>query len=156
MISLRLSRETRGKRHRWSNVSNIEPRRADTDARGLPLAKGPTRKQLKARAKRQESAVATKVRETVDLRDGYCRLALAQVQFGQCAGPSTWAHLTRRSATRGMAPEQRHSTETSVKLCTRHHEMEERHRIRHEAMTLRGADGPLRWVGERETYEEPA
>jgi hypothetical protein len=51
----------------------------------------------------------------------------------------------RRSQTRRMKPEDRHSTAWTVMLCARHAEMEERHIVRSEYLTDRGANGPMLW-----------
>jgi hypothetical protein len=114
-------------------------------------------KRVKARRKRQEARHAGEVRADVERRDGYCRLRGSD-EFGPCGGASEWAHLgdKRRFKTRGMAPEDRHTTADSLMLCTRHHQdgpfAYDRNRMTIEKMTTEGADGPLRFkdkAGER-------
>ena len=82
-------------------------------------------------------------------RDGHCRLADTP-GFGPCHIASEWAHLEgkRRYKTRGLPPEQRHSTAWSAMLCKWHHDAYDAHDIECEAVTSRGANGPLRWSRE--------
>lgn len=129
-----------------------------------------TAKRARAKLRRADGAVAKRVREKVETRDGYCRLAVVLEGtsrdvlfdlFGPCSGPSEWAHLVRRSATRGMAPEARHTSRDSVKFCHGHHQGRrghERHWFDIEYVTARGADGPLRFVvrRDRRAYIEDA
>ncbi len=108
--------------------------------------KRPPRKKVKARRARVESKVAQAVRALCVLRDGDCRLH--GIGFGDCGGESEWAHLNehRRFLTRGKAPEQRHTTEGSLMLCTTHHarlDGRERPRIEIRALSSHGADGRL-------------
>jgi hypothetical protein len=139
------------------------------DTSGLGLPKPEPRKRQKARKDRIERQVATKVRADVDARDGYCRWywfdettrRTIESLIGPCGGPSEWAHLISRAETRGMAPEIRHSTENSCKMCRDHHQSDkhgyDRHRFDVEAVTDRGADGPLRIVlPDGRGWEEPA
>lgn len=123
------------------------------------------RARTKRRKDRYEDAVARKVRDLVSDRDGYCRLARTaydaslRTLVGGCSGPSEWAHLLRRSKTRGMPAEDRHSSETSVMLCNRHHQGPagyDGHAFDVRPLTGRGADGPLRYVRrDGEFYDEP-
>lgn len=82
----------------------------------------------KRREKRLEAAVAKAVRAACVARDGYCLIATRlprsmAVLLGRCEGPSEWAHVGehRRCHTRGMEPEQRHTTAGSGMLCRGHH-----------------------------------
>jgi hypothetical protein len=104
------------------------------------LPKGTPRKRVKGRKQRAERAVKQSVRAACVERDGRCRMS-----GEDCDGPSEWAHLAgyRRSQTRGMGPEERHDTRTSLMLCRRHHAMEERGELRVTFFTLDGCDGPL-------------
>ena len=82
-----------------------------------------------ARARRAKAAkdrrYAAKIREQVDARDGYCKLMHLAYALGLCAGPSEWAHWAefKRFKTRGLPPEERHTTAGSFKACSRHHGM---------------------------------
>ena len=123
----------------------------------MPSFPKPGWNQKKARAKkrRQDGKVAKTVREKCVLRDGHCRLGRGASPgywgFGHCAGLSEFAHLVRRSQTRGMTAERRHQSSTSVMLCRRHHQDEEAHRLRISG----NADGPLRFVSEAgDEYQE--
>lgn len=122
------------------------------------------RSKTKRRKDRKEAAVAKAVREDVEDRDGYCRFnssTLARIRstagvsafafFGPCDGPGEWAHLgeKRRSKTRGMDPEERHTVEESMKLCRGHHQGQngyDRHGFEIEYLTERKANGPLRAI----------
>lgn len=81
----------------------------------------PTRKKLKARAKRVERKVVKAVRPQCVARDGFCIAA----GLGPCSGASEWCHHEDRSRahTRGSknVPEYRHSTRYSFMACTGHH-----------------------------------
>jgi hypothetical protein len=125
-------------------------------------AKGPTARRRAAK-RRAEGPRVAEVRAACVERDGRCRVRAntarplgdvmdVEVLMHYCQGPSEWAHLEPRARTRGMAPERRHSTATSVMLCRWVHDRVDgraRPRITIEAMTDKGADGPLcfRWVG---------
>lgn len=121
-----------------------------------PQRKGPSRKTLKGRKARHERAVKQNVRALCVRRDGVCRLGAAfwsddiarEAWPPACAGPSEWAHLAgyRRSQTRGMAAESRHTTTYSLMLCKRHHGMEERGELKVIYLSDRGCDGPLRFT----------
>lgn len=131
----------------------------------LAFAKPEKRSTTKRRKDRQETEVAGRVRETVEDRDKYCRLYVLDASWreqifnvvGACDGPSEWAHLRghKRSETRGMAPELRHTTGGSVMFCRGHHVAEERNVMTVEAKTERGADGPLSFTVDGNTYTEP-
>ena len=122
-------------------------------AGGIP--KPEPRKRVKARKKRRESALVKEVRRMVSERDGHCRLH--DKGFGLCFGVSTWAHLEdhRRFRTRGMEPEQRHTTTDTVMLCAKHHFAYDLHGITVEYTTDAGADGPLIWIQQSYMYGEP-
>lgn len=116
----------------------------------------------KARKKRAEQKVLDVVRPKVDDRDGYCRLfGAGEVVYqmaGSCEGPSELAHFGdfQRWKTRGMAPEGRHSTEGTFKMCHRHHNDYDKHRMMIEPLTNQWCDGPLRFSMGGKVYEEPA
>jgi hypothetical protein len=122
---------------------------------GFPKPEPP--RKVKARRGRIETKVAMAVRALVSLRDGDCRLSC----LGDCRGESEWAHLGkfRRFATRGMTPEQRHTTEGSIMLCTAHHDRYDgraRPRIDIQAASSLGADGRLVVKCGPSLYLEPA
>jgi len=115
-------------------------------------ARGTARK-LKARAKRQESKHAKCVRAQCVERDGYClfrsrRVASGFAGYGWCDGPSEWAHIGqhRRCHTRGMEPEQRHTTAGSAMLCKRHHAAYDAHEFDIQPTTTAGMDGNFRLI----------
>lgn len=112
------------------------------------------RKRAKGRKKRTEAQVVQEVRAKTGDRDGDCRLAVEGQPFGDCYGESEWAHLPghRRSETRGMDPEVRHTTGGSCRFCTKHHQLEESSQIEVEYLTPRKADGPLRYTGKYGRY----
>ncbi len=93
----------------------------------------------RAKRRRAEMSVAKVVRAACVARDGFCRL----MGLTPCSGPSQWAHLKKRSQTRGMAPEARHSTAYSMMACQKHHQMQETGEI-HISLDDRGADGWIR------------
>jgi hypothetical protein len=105
----------------------------------------PTRKRLKGRKDRAEIAVKRAVRAECVERDGYC--FVGKLGIPGCKGPSEWAHLAghRRSQTRGMAPERRHSSLWTAMLCKKHHMQEERGTHRIVYRTADYADGPCSW-----------
>ncbi len=107
----------------------------------------------KARAKRKraDDKYAKAVRFDCEQRDGYCRYGTTEHDFTRCGWPAEWAHMGEktRAKTRGMAPEARHTTADSLILCKSHHDAYDgrrRPRLRIEALTPLGADGPLRFV----------
>lgn len=104
------------------------------------LSKGRTRRQLKATRDRLEAKVKRDVRAACVERDGGCRLA----ECGRCEGAIEWCHLGewKRSKTRGMAPEERHSTRGSFMACTHHHQLYDRGELVIE-YGPDGANGPL-------------
>ena len=123
-----------------------------------PQAKPEPRTRTKGRKTRQEQAVKTSVRARCVARDEYCRAHSYSRYFHgdvldasvglldlACDGPSEWAHLLRRSLTRGQAPERRHTTTHSLMLCRHHHQQEEAGHLIITARTRRGCDGPLRF-----------
>jgi hypothetical protein len=105
------------------------------------------RMRVKPQSARQRAdlAYAAKVRKVVAARDEVCRLA---GRLPPCSGALAWCHMEghRRSQTRRMAPQDRHSTAWTVMLCARHAEMEERHQVTSEYLTENGADGMMAWV----------
>lgn len=111
----------------------------------LAFPKGPTRKTLNARKKRTDRAVLAQVRREVFARDLTCRLALVD-DMPECFGRLELAHLTRRSATRGMAPARRHRVSEAIVLCALHHAMEERHQLTWRYLTPHKADGHIEWT----------
>jgi len=126
----------------------------------LPLSKGKTRKQLKARKRRGEAALIAVVRASCVIRDGRCALDRGAASdfapsdivndnliISSCDGPAEWAHMhaRRRSKTRGMAPELRHDTQHSLMLCRFHHQEYDAKRLHITALTRKGADGPLKF-----------
>lgn len=124
---------------------------------------GKTRKQEKAAKKRREKKVKDHVRDGCVRRDGYCRLfglpPVVAYVFGKCEGASEWAHMTekRRSRTMGMDPDERHTQEDSLMLCTRHHHMYDQFQLFIEKVDLlKGARGLLRYLapGGHVVYEE--
>lgn len=120
------------------------------------------RRKSKARKDRKEAAVEKAVRAIVADRDGRCRLEsfdpAVRALFGACDGPGEWAHILKRSQSRGQAPEIRHASTSSLMLCARHHRgkpSHEMHDFEIEYKTDDGADGPLRFVRrDGAVYEE--
>lgn len=124
----------------------------------MPASPKPTkadRTRAKARAKRAEQKVIDAVRAKVLERDG-CRMK--QFERDRCFGRPTWAHMEghRRHQTRGLPPEERHQEATSIGLCVRHAEEEERHQLRTEYLTDRQALGRMAFTRAGRRYEEPA
>jgi len=99
----------------------------------LAIPKPTPHRRVKARRQRQASQVTRSIRAQCVDRDGYCLLGpvrpMAFAGYGVCEGPSEWAHIGqhRRSKTRGMAPERRHTTKGSAMLCQRHHHALDQH-----------------------------
>jgi hypothetical protein len=110
-----------------------------------------TQKRLKGRKDRAEARIKKQVRADVDTRDGYCLVQTRAGILGECKGRSTWAHFAghRRSQTRGMAPERRHDTRFSGKLCERHHALEESGKCAVIYKTADYADGEVGWEVKR-------
>lgn len=68
------------------------------------------------------------VRARVFSRDSWCRALQWTPEmwaWSKCEGPDEWAHFAdhRRARTRGKAPEERHTTAGSLRLCRKHHMM---------------------------------
>lgn len=126
---------------------------------------GPVAK-YRAKRRRAEGPVAKRVRARCVERDGYCRIcdwennpsdthegdddfdSLPYAEDEWSRGPSEWAHLNegKRAKTRGMTPEQRHSTAKSLMLCQFHHDHLDGRRqpqIEIDERNYLGADGPL-------------
>jgi hypothetical protein len=105
-----------------------------------------------------EAAVIARIRAIVERRDVYCRIGKALCGIGRCAGALEWAHLGdhRRFKTRGLPPEERHTTRGTLMLCSQHHHDYDQHRLEIEALTEREADGPLAFVGFGKRFEEAA
>ncbi len=94
---------------------------------------GPTARARRAR-RAKDDRYATLIRKLVADRDGYCRIGEwenhpddwhaddVEHDYG-CEGKSEWAHLgdKKRGRTRGMPPDQRHTTAGSLMLCAKHH-----------------------------------
>lgn len=121
------------------------------------LPKGRTRKQLKARRDRDEAKVKRAVRAACLERDGYCRVWPSRVHIDlELAGPSEWAHMhvARRSKTRGQDATERHATATSLMLCRAHHTAYDGKTLVIEALTDKGADGPLKFTYGGRSYSE--
>ena len=119
---------------------------------GLAIPKPEPRKRSKRRRQRTEAKVKTSVRQQCVDRDGYCAIdkradAVTQLLM-PCDGPSEWAHIGRhrRSVTRGMAPERRHTTAGSAMLCRRHHRAYDAHQFDIKPTTKAGMNGPFRIV----------
>lgn len=123
---------------------------AIADAGGIP--KGESRKVLKGRRQRHAAKVITAVRAQCVERDGGCRVGIDGPwpdHIGSCDGVSEWAHMPqkRRSKTRGMEPEVRHTTADSLMLCTKHHDQldgRRRPRLTITPLTELGCNGELR------------
>jgi hypothetical protein len=117
--------------------------------------KGRTRATVKRSRGRAEAEIKRQVREACMLRDGICRITFGHilhkdVQIGLdracCGYTGEWAHLgeKRRFKTRGMAPEERHTTAGSLMLCTEHHRMYDEYKtLEIRALSDLGADGRL-------------
>jgi hypothetical protein len=114
------------------------------DWNALAIPKGPTRKQIKAKRGRTEAQVKRDVRADVFERDWDCRVV--GMAPAACDGPHEWAHLRpfTRAQTRNMAPEERHQTAYSARMCREHHRMYDAGLF--DIVYLdpeRGADGPI-------------
>jgi len=110
----------------------------------LALPKPEPRRKTKARKVRREAGVLQAMRADVFARDIGCRAQFADV--GRCLGRLTLAHLRRKSASRGMAPELRHRVDEAIVLCIRHHSLEETHQLRWAYLDDEAkANGPLHW-----------
>lgn len=108
----------------------------------------------RARKARTDAAYAAGIRELVAARDGFCRhgydVRLGD-RFARCSGPSEWAHFGehKRFKTRGMAPEDRHTTAGSLMLCRSCHMAYDRGVLLIIAKTGRLCDGPLLYQDNR-------
>ena len=102
---------------------------------------GPTAKARAAKA-RKDAAYAKTIREQVQARDVYCRAYYMHKET--CMGVAAWAHMAghRRFETRGLPPEQRHSTAWTLMLCAKHHADYDARRLR----ITGNADGPLEFT----------
>jgi len=115
-----------------------------------PNPKPEPRKCVKGRKDRKEAAIKKAVRAACVERDGYClvfsRLPVSiRVLLGPCSGVSEWAHVgdKRRCFTRGMPPEQRHTTAGSCILCEGHHKAYDAHQFDFEVDAGFGMDGMI-------------
>jgi len=101
---------------------------------------GPTAR-YRAKRKRADDAERLFVRAQCVERDGYCRLT----GLSLCSGASEHAHLEdkKRARTRGLKPQERHTTAGSAIFCHGHHALYDAGKIA-LAMTEKGADGPIR------------
>lgn len=125
--------------------------------------KGVTAK-YRAKRRRAENPVKTKVRAECVMRDGPCRFGMPSMEtilldrrvgamdFSRpgCQGESQWTHMhsRRRSQTRNQAPEVRHDTKHSFMACQKHHDQYDgrrKPRLFVTAVTANGADGPLKF-----------
>lgn len=117
------------------------------------ISKGIPRKLAKGRRTRGEAKVKKSVRQQCVERDGHCLIwsrAIAGWMLERCDGPSEWAHIGkhRRSLTRGMPAEKRHTTAGSAMLCKRHHDAYDAHAFDIEALDMvKGMDGAFRVIG---------
>jgi len=112
-----------------------------------PCPKPEPKSKERAREKRHEAAVIKAVRAHVSARDGYCRARMV----GTCDGRDEWAHLEdkRRARTVGMAPEERHTANDSLMLCTRHHDDYDEGRLAIFKHSPMGAEGHLAFYSYR-------
>ncbi len=116
--------------------------------RGNP--KPEPRQRVKRRRQRGEKQVEKSVRAKTVERDGHCLVytripAHIAVLLGPCEGDSEWAHIGkyRRCFTRGLLPEQRHTTVGSGQLCHKHHADYDAHRFDFETDEEHGMDGTI-------------
>ena len=130
------------------------------DYNALPLPKGKTRRQVKARRDRADAKVEKAVRAACVERDHYCRVNLYRLEGllrpEAGMGQHEFAHMhhKRRSKTRGLPPEERHSRTWCLMLCRSHHRRYDAKTLTIEALTDRGADGPLRFTFRGKSYSE--
>lgn len=116
------------------------------DMTNLPLGKGPLIADIKAIDRRLEKLHEERVRATVQRRDkAGCR---AQGVHADCWGDLTVAHMEghRRHQTRGLPPEERHDSAWELALCSRHHDLEERHVIAVVYLTPHECNGAVGWT----------
>lgn len=104
-------------------------------------AKPEKRSTTKGRKDRTEAQIKKDVRAIVVDRDAGCRLSW----LSPCSGLLQWSHLEghRRGRTRGMSPEQRHTTAGTAMLCDGHHDEYDANKFRIIFETDKGADGPF-------------
>lgn len=121
------------------------------DTSMLKFKKGKTRKQVKAKRDRLESERIRLVRLACVGRDGFCRVQTERLKdydvyrlLTDCMGVSEWAHFGafKRSKTRGLPADVRHTTQGSLMLCTKHHQDYDANRLKIRA-GVRGCDGHL-------------
>lgn len=125
------------------------------DMTGFKFGKPTPRRILKGRKDRAEDQVKQQVRAQCVARDGDCRFQ--GIPPFVCSGSSEWAHLgeKKRARTRGMKPEERHTTAGSFMACSLHHRLYDLGRYQLEALTSDGADGVLRAIWpDGSTYTE--
>lgn len=131
------------------------------DTSQLAHPKGRTRKQIKAKADRAEALVEKLTRAACVLRDGHCRMTAGgddvfigavKLMSMPCEGPSEWAHFgkKRRARTRGMQPEERHTTAGSLMLCQVMHRAYDSGWLKITALTRHGCDGRLKFRWRKE------
>lgn len=108
---------------------------------GVVKKAGPTKRARRSKAGKDRRYAKT-IRETVAERDGYCKLAAYAGVLGRCEGPSEWAHwgAWKRCKTRGLPPEDRHTTGGSLMLCRRHHRAYDAGQFNIVAVTEYGMD----------------
>jgi hypothetical protein len=117
-----------------------------------PVKRLNARKRIKAVSpkRRAEQSVIAKVRAACVKRDGGCRIGqlMSATSLQPCDGDLAWCHMEgkRRHQTRKMAPADRHDTAWTLMLCAFHAELEERHSIRTEYLTAKGANGPMQFT----------
>lgn len=124
---------------------------------------GKQRRRQKRREERQAAGIVQDVRQHDVDRDGFCRLNRcpeALAQLGPHGQRSEWAHLgdKKRHKTRGLAPEDRHTTEGTAMICDAHHRGRrgyDGHAFEIEfADPKLGADGPLIYVINGQRFDE--
>lgn len=107
---------------------------------------GPTAKARAVKA-RKDAAYAKTIRDQVQERDELCRACVEYVEYWtyRIAGLRLeWCHMEghRRFETRGLPPEQRHSTTWTLMLCAKHHADYDARRLH----ITGNADGPLEFT----------
>jgi hypothetical protein len=109
------------------------------------------RNRIKVRNRRRklaEAPVIAQVRAECVERDKYCVVATRCGIEGECKGESVWGHLRgwRRSKTRKMAPEKRHSSLWTAMFCQFHDRLEESGQYEIVFHTSNYADGRISWA----------
>ena len=136
------------------------PTLADLQSSRRATPKGKTRKQVKGKKDRAEATVEKAVRAACVSRDGFCRVNLYELEGlmkpATDLEPGELAHMhhKRRSKTRGLPPEERHSRTWCLMLCRSHHRRYDAKTLTIERLTDRGADGPLRFTYKGRSYSE--